>query len=154
MHNTNCPIVRSVALYRLVIRENEWRVETKEKWRVGVYKLHMRERDRQRQNACIFLTFLHFCILCYNICKGLFNISKWWKNSENIWQYCPPDSILPSWQYIAPRTEYVLCSMFTLQNSRQNDIFSRQASLARQVFLITPLHGARLKTGKKAYVKK
>ena len=36
MHNTNCPIVRSVVLYRLVIRENEWRVETKEKWRVGV----------------------------------------------------------------------------------------------------------------------
>ena len=23
MHNTNCPILRSVALYRLVIRENE-----------------------------------------------------------------------------------------------------------------------------------
>ena len=23
MHNTNCPIVRSVALYRLVIREND-----------------------------------------------------------------------------------------------------------------------------------
>ena len=36
MHNTNCPIVRSVALYRMVIRENEWRVETKEKWRIGV----------------------------------------------------------------------------------------------------------------------
>ena len=36
MHNTNCPIVRSVALYRLVIRENEYRVETKEKWSVGV----------------------------------------------------------------------------------------------------------------------
>ena len=36
MHNTNCPIVRSVALYRLVIGENEWRVETKEKLRVGV----------------------------------------------------------------------------------------------------------------------
>ena len=36
MHNTNCPIVRSIALYRLVIRENEWRVETKEKWQVGV----------------------------------------------------------------------------------------------------------------------
>ena len=28
-------------------------------------------------------------------------------------------------------------------------IFSRQASLARQAFLITPLHGARYKTGKK-----
>ena len=27
-------------------------------------------------------------------------------------------------------------------------IFSRQASLARQAFLITPLHGARYKTGK------
>ena len=36
MHNTNCPIVRSVALYRRVIRENEWHVETKEKWWVGV----------------------------------------------------------------------------------------------------------------------
>ena len=36
MHNTNCPIVRSIAFYRLVIRENEWRVDTKEKWRVGV----------------------------------------------------------------------------------------------------------------------
>ena len=36
MHITNCPIERSVALYGLVIRENEWRVETKEKWRVGV----------------------------------------------------------------------------------------------------------------------
>ena len=36
MHNTKCPILRSVALYRLVIRENEWRVETKEKWRIGV----------------------------------------------------------------------------------------------------------------------
>ena len=34
MHNTNCPIVRSIVLYRLVIRENEWRVETNEKWRV------------------------------------------------------------------------------------------------------------------------
>ena len=33
-------------------------------------------------------------------------------------------------------------------------IFSRQASLARQAFLITPLHGARLKTGKNAYAKK
>ena len=36
MHNTNCPIVRSFAFYRLVICENEWRVDTKEKWRVGV----------------------------------------------------------------------------------------------------------------------
>ena len=36
MHNTYCPIVRIVAFYLLVIRENEWRVETKEKWRVGV----------------------------------------------------------------------------------------------------------------------
>ena len=33
-------------------------------------------------------------------------------------------------------------------------IFSRQASLARQAFLITALHGARYKTGKKAYAKK
>ena len=33
-------------------------------------------------------------------------------------------------------------------------IFSRQASLARQAFLITPLHGARYKTGKNAYAKK
>ena len=33
-------------------------------------------------------------------------------------------------------------------------IFSRQASLARQAFLITPLHGARLKTGKNAIAKK
>ena len=32
-------------------------------------------------------------------------------------------------------------------------IFSRQASLARQAFLITPLHGARYKTGKNAYAK-
>ena len=36
MHYTKCPIVRNVALYWLVIRENEWRVETKEKWQVGV----------------------------------------------------------------------------------------------------------------------
>ena len=36
MHNASCPIVRSVVLYWLVIRENEWRVETKGKWRVGV----------------------------------------------------------------------------------------------------------------------
>ena len=43
---------------------------------------------------------------------------------------------------------------------RSKIIFSRQASLARQVFLITPLHGARYKTGKtpkssamKSYVK-
>ena len=33
-------------------------------------------------------------------------------------------------------------------------IFSRQASLARQAFLITALHGARYKTGKNAYAKK
>ena len=33
-------------------------------------------------------------------------------------------------------------------------IFSRQASLARQAFLITPLHGARYKTGKNAIAKK
>ena len=33
-------------------------------------------------------------------------------------------------------------------------IFSRQASLTRQAFLITPLHGARYKTGKNAYAKK
>ena len=33
-------------------------------------------------------------------------------------------------------------------------IFSRQASLARQAYLITPLHGARLNTGKNAYAKK
>ena len=33
-------------------------------------------------------------------------------------------------------------------------IFSCQASLARQAFLITPLHGARYKTGKNAYAKK
>ena len=33
-------------------------------------------------------------------------------------------------------------------------IFSHQASLARQAFLITPLHGARYKTGKNAYAKK
>ena len=33
-------------------------------------------------------------------------------------------------------------------------IFSRQASLARQAFLITPLHGARYKTEKNAYAKK
>ena len=33
-------------------------------------------------------------------------------------------------------------------------IFSRQASLARQVFLITALHGARYKRGKNAYAKK
>ena len=30
-------------------------------------------------------------------------------------------------------------------------IFTRQASLARQAFLMTPLHGARSKTGKNAY---
>ena len=34
------------------------------------------------------------------------------------------------------------------------NIFSCQASLARQAFLITPLHGARFKTGKNAYAKK
>ena len=34
------------------------------------------------------------------------------------------------------------------------NIFSRQVSLARQAFLITPLHGARLKTGKNAYAEK
>ena len=33
-------------------------------------------------------------------------------------------------------------------------IFSRQASLAQQAFLITPLRGARYKTGKNAYAKK
>ena len=33
-------------------------------------------------------------------------------------------------------------------------IFSRQASLARQAFLITPLHGARYKTGKKTLTPK
>ena len=32
-------------------------------------------------------------------------------------------------------------------------IISRQASLARQAFLITSLHGSRSKTGKKAYAK-
>ena len=32
-------------------------------------------------------------------------------------------------------------------------IFSRQASLARQAFLITPLHGARYKTEKNANAK-
>ena len=32
-------------------------------------------------------------------------------------------------------------------------IFSCQVSLARQAFLITPLHGARYKTGKNAYAK-
>ena len=35
-----------------------------------------------------------------------------------------------------------------------DSIFSRQASLTRQAFLITPLHGARYKTGKNAYAKK
>ena len=33
-------------------------------------------------------------------------------------------------------------------------IFSRQASLTRQAFLITPLHGARYKTGKNAHAKR
>ena len=33
-------------------------------------------------------------------------------------------------------------------------IFSLQASLAPQAFLITPLHGARHKTGKNAYARK
>ena len=37
---------------------------------------------------------------------------------------------------------------------REMSIFSRQASVARQAFLITPLHGARYKTGKNAYAKK
>ena len=36
----------------------------------------------------------------------------------------------------------------------RNFIFSRQESLARQAFFITPLHGARYKTGKNAYAKK
>ena len=43
---------------------------------------------------------------------------------------------------------------FLLPFSGREFIFSRQASLARQAFLITPLHGARLKTGKNAYAKK
>ena len=34
-------------------------------------------------------------------------------------------------------------------NTSGEGIFSRQASLARQAFLITHLHGARYKTGKK-----
>ena len=34
------------------------------------------------------------------------------------------------------------------------NILYHQASLARQAFLITPLHGARYKTGKNAYAKK
>ena len=38
--------------------------------------------------------------------------------------------------------------------SRLVSNFSRQASLARQAFLITPLHGARYETGKNAYAKK
>ena len=33
-------------------------------------------------------------------------------------------------------------------------IFSRQASLGQQAFLITALHGARYKTGQNAYAKK
>ena len=43
MHNTNCPFVRSVALYRLVIRENEWRVETEKKsagWNL-IWSIHI-----------------------------------------------------------------------------------------------------------------
>ena len=41
-----------------------------------------------------------------------------------------------------------------IPNIRIRTIFFRQASLARQAFLITPLHGARYKTGKNAYAKK
>ena len=43
---------------------------------------------------------------------------------------------------------------YTIDLVHKRTIFSRQASLARQAFLITPLHGARLKTGKNAYAKK
>ena len=51
MHNANYPIVRSVVLYWLVVRENEWRVETKEKWRVGVkYTLSAQLRSYARLN--------------------------------------------------------------------------------------------------------
>ena len=46
-----------------------------------------------------------------------------------------------------------------MKNSKKNSvfvlsIFSRQVSLTRQAFLMTPLHGARSKTGKNAYAKK
>ena len=43
---------------------------------------------------------------------------------------------------------------FEMPSIRDIIIFSRQASLARQAFLITTLHGARYKTGKNAYAKK
>ena len=47
----------------------------------------------------------------------------------------------------------------TANNKKENrrktqvSIFSRQASLTRQAFLITALHGARSKMGKNAYTK-
>ena len=49
------------------------------------------------------------------------------------------------------KLEYVIIIVFEKQ--LWASIFSRQASLARQAFLITPLHGARYKTGKNAYAK-
>ena len=52
--------------------------------------------------------------------------------------------------YTTYSTYYMIVDLST------NDviIFSRQVSLARQAFLITPLHGARYKRKKNAYVKK
>ena len=57
-----------------------------------------------------------------------------------------------------PRFELhsILCLILTdaVLLKRTAAIFSRQASLTRQAFLITPLHGTRYKTGKNAYAKK
>ena len=57
---------------------------------------------------------------------------------------------------ISPVTINCLCPLIFIHKqhnlsykiTQKYYIFSRQASLARQAFLITPLHGARLKTGK------
>ena len=49
---------------------------------------------------------------------------------------------------------YDFSSLIKSTGSFYGTIFSRQTSLAQQAFLITPLHGARHKTGKNAYAKK
>ena len=55
--------------------------------------------------------------------------------------------------WIASNAQY--CKVYDVfESSKTTSIFSRQASLARQAFLITPLHGAHLKTGKNDYAKK
>ena len=57
-------------------------------------------------------------------------------------------------QWLSVTYTLMLYRVNIIVNNSQLNIFSRQASLARQAFLITPLHGARYKTGKNAYAKK